>query len=399
MFTSPPEVGLGNSVRGKRRRFYRKRLCRPGLLAGYVARRYRALLNRKQRLSGLPVKDKDEARFREHDHGRHVTSIAPNVDEDWRRRYIVVPKIMVHGLELPLQPPGLRFQGDDGVRVKIGAVTITAVVIRACRAHWQENQSAYEIRGDRGPDVGGPGVVCSGLPRLGAGLTLRGDGAKGPAKLAIAGVERAHDSVGLVRADRIGAGRPDDDRVADYRSGRRHADLAPIDEVSDTLVQVNVCKAGAALAGARVERDQSRVERGEKNPRRTSVARTALPGGDATVSPHVDIPRVPVETRIESPELLTRLRIQRDHAVGGRREDQPAAHENGRGLRRCAAMEGKAAIEVVTDTVPIHPRLFELVDVAGIDLCERGIAATSGQALGHRPGRRLCLGSAYSGRE
>src|SRR5688572_9708377 len=121
MFARPVEIGFGNSVGGERRRFYRKRLCRRGFLAGYVARRHRTLLDRKEGLSRLAIQDKNEARLREHDYGRHVASIAPNVDEEWGRRQIVVPKIVVHGLELPLQLPRLRVQGCDRVRVEIGA--------------------------------------------------------------------------------------------------------------------------------------------------------------------------------------------------------------------------------------------------------------------------------------
>src|ERR1700733_6674367 len=126
----------------------------------------------------------------------------------------------MHGLELPFQLPSFRVQGDDRVRVEIGAAPITAIVIRTCRGYWKEDKPAYQIRRNRGPDIGSPGVVCSGLPRLETRFALRRDGMEGPAQRTTAGIERAHDPGWRVGADIVGDGRADNDQVADYRPGR-----------------------------------------------------------------------------------------------------------------------------------------------------------------------------------
>lgn len=130
------------------------------------------------------------------------------------------------------------------------------IEVRACRAHRQEHEPALQIGGNRGPDIRGPGAGGSGLPGLGARVTLRGDGAKRPAELAGACVEGAHDPVWRLRAVDVGDRRADDDHVVDHRAGRREAELTLVDERLDAFVQMDVLEPLAALAGTGVQRDR-----------------------------------------------------------------------------------------------------------------------------------------------
>ena len=81
-----------------------------------------------------------------------------------------------------------------------------------------------------------------------------------------------------------------------------------------------------------------------------------------------------VDLRIVLPELGTVLRIERDHLVERRAEEELAVYQNGCGL------EGLLLVQVglgLQCTGVISPRDLELADVLAIDLRQGGISRSA----------------------
>ena len=70
-------------------------------------------------------------------------------------RYIVVPDVVVRGLETPARPACLGIQGKDGVTVLVvERAALSAVIVRRGASHWQVHQTECFIGTDRRPAVG-----------------------------------------------------------------------------------------------------------------------------------------------------------------------------------------------------------------------------------------------------
>jgi hypothetical protein len=67
---APGVVGGHRAVRHQRRRCHREGLCRPGLLAGYIRRRYRPFLDLEQGRAGFAVEGEQQAHLGGQDHRR-----------------------------------------------------------------------------------------------------------------------------------------------------------------------------------------------------------------------------------------------------------------------------------------------------------------------------------------
>src|SRR5256885_10829261 len=96
---------LGSADRLPRERWRQggERLSRPGDLAKDVAVGYRTFFYWKQWFSGEPVENKYETHLRDLSDRRNFAALAPHIDEHGLRRQIVIPNVVVYGLEVPNQ--------------------------------------------------------------------------------------------------------------------------------------------------------------------------------------------------------------------------------------------------------------------------------------------------------
>ncbi len=392
------EVVLGELLRNQRWRLGGDGLRRPGALARHVARRDRALLHREERTTGLAVEHEDEARLGSLGHGVDGAALVHDTNQDGRRGQVVVPQVVVHGLEVPDALAGLRVEGHDGVRVQVRPGSVAAVEVRARGAHGQENPATGEVRGDGGPDVGGARAGGAGLPGLVARLALVGDGVEGPHAAAAAHVEGPDVARGRIRPDRVGNGGAHHDHVAHDGARRGHVVLVRVGnrlEVGQEVHGATGSEVCAGRPGGGVERDETRVEGGEEDAARAAALPVRLaPVGHATVDDHVGVEAREVDARIEGPELPARLGVEGDHAVVGRGEEQSPVDDEGRGL------EGGALVDLVGEgplaevSVAVGPGHLEPTHVARMDVGERRVAAPAGRSLGDGPVGGLALGRA-----
>ena len=100
-------------LRNERRRLHRKRLRRRQLLAGHVGLRHLALFHTENGLARIAVEHEEKAGL-----GRlndHIFRLAVMHDGGKRRLRgkVVIPDIVMHGLERPDHLPGFYIHGDD----------------------------------------------------------------------------------------------------------------------------------------------------------------------------------------------------------------------------------------------------------------------------------------------
>ncbi len=97
------------------------RLRRRVPLAGHGALRHGRLLDRPDRLAGLAIQHEQQALLRRLRERLDRLAVLDRVDEDRRRRDVVVPQRMMRRLEVPAALAGLQIDRDDALAVKIGS--------------------------------------------------------------------------------------------------------------------------------------------------------------------------------------------------------------------------------------------------------------------------------------
>ena len=195
-----------------------------------------------------------------------------------RRGQVVVPQIVVHGLEVPHPLAGGGAQRDDRVREQVGAGAIGAVEVRARRAHRQEDEPALEIGGDRRPHVGGAGVAPAVvLPGVVADLARPRNGVEGPQQAAVARVVGAHVARRRDAPQRVGDRGADHDDVADHRRRRGDVVLPRVDDRRQAGEQVDRAARDRTRRTARRSRRRARSA-ARRACRERPAARTGLPG-------------------------------------------------------------------------------------------------------------------------
>src|SRR5581483_9015300 len=158
-------------LQSERRRQYRERLRRRCDFAFDVASRNRTFLHTEDRLAGLAVQDKKVARLRSNADRGNPAVISAHVEQHRRRRYIIVPEIVVHGLKGPDAPAGFSVQSHDGIRKQVVADPFASIVIGARAARWHEQQIAAGINGNNRPGIRPPSTAGALLlPGIGAGF-------------------------------------------------------------------------------------------------------------------------------------------------------------------------------------------------------------------------------------
>src|SRR6185503_1029647 len=101
--SNPTDIGFTQPLAHEWRRFARKWLGRPSRLPWHIALWNPTLLHWKQRLSRDPVENENKSHFRNLGNGRHRLAIMVHSDERGLCRHVIIPKVMVHHLEVPNQ--------------------------------------------------------------------------------------------------------------------------------------------------------------------------------------------------------------------------------------------------------------------------------------------------------
>ena len=128
-------------------------------LARHVARRHGALLDGDERLAGLAVQHEQHARLRRLQDSRQHLGAPADRRERRRRGVVVVPEIVMHGLEVPGDLAGRGPQCHDRVCVAIVAGTQPAVVVGARARGRRKDEASRRVRDHQRPDIGSAGSL------------------------------------------------------------------------------------------------------------------------------------------------------------------------------------------------------------------------------------------------
>ncbi len=328
-------------------------------------------------LAGDAVEDVDVALLARLGHRLDRAAVDADVGQDRRRRDVVVPERVVDELEVPLPLAGTQIDADQRFAEEVVAGAVAAIEVVGRGLHRQVGQAEVLVDGDLRPDAGVAVLLGrAAQPRVVPELARFRDRVEDPQALAGADVERA--DVALVVPVRLGR-EPLAERGADehdvlgHDRGRLQADLAR--EEIDVLIVVALEVDGAALAEGgdgdaclRVEREQA-IARGDvEDPLLGSVrpvGETAAGelarrvGGAGSLVLAVD------------PEQLTRAGVERDdRSARPRRRVEDAVHHE----RRPFELVFRPRAQAVGLEAPGH---LEVVEVGGVDLVQRRVAAAA----------------------
>jgi hypothetical protein len=140
------QVVVRDALHVERRRLGRERLRAHRLLARHVRLRHRALLHRPDRLAGAAIEDVGERLLRQLHDGRDPLSVDGDVDQDWMRRHVVVPDVVMNELLVPHLLAGLRLDGHECVAIEVVARPMAAVDVVGWRLDRQVDVTELGIR-------------------------------------------------------------------------------------------------------------------------------------------------------------------------------------------------------------------------------------------------------------
>ena len=296
---SPDRVWRQRALRHQQRQLRRGRLRGPCSVAGDVAGRGGPLLDVEERRAGLAVEHEQPAGLGGLGDCGHDPAIARHVHEHRLRREVVVPQVVVHGLERPDKGAGRGAQRHHRVGVSVGAGSQAAEEVRARAAGRYEHQIARGVDVEDRPRVAGAGVSHLSRQR-----------APAPALCARARVERPHDSAARVGVPVVADRRAGDHQVADDRRRRRDLVIGrsftagPGSETDGAAV----AERRTWCARGRVEGEQSRVDR----PREDAPRARRFERG-AGVAPrrhparrHLAVAAGAIDSGVEAPDLVRR---------------------------------------------------------------------------------------------
>ena len=106
-------------------------------LARHAALRNRAHLDRKEGLARSSIEQEQVSHLGRLGESRDAFAPSPSRMgvEHGLRGNVVVPQVVMHGLEIPRELARADFEGDDGARITIESVTLAAVVVGRRIAH------------------------------------------------------------------------------------------------------------------------------------------------------------------------------------------------------------------------------------------------------------------------
>ena len=369
----------------------RKRLRRRQLFAVGAALRHLALLDRPDRLAAVAVEHEDEALLGGLDHD--VAHPLAGIDARQRRlrRQVVVPDIMVHGLERPHQLTGFDAQRHHRIGVVVVAGPLAAPEIRARRGCRQEHEPALIVHRHRRPDIGGAG-----------GDFVVNQRVETPAQASAPRIEGAHGAERGIDPAIIRDGGTDHDDAAAHRRRRGDLEFArpfelPADLRPDLAI---VAEIRARRARPGIERDDTGVVGAHEDPAAAGCAFSRLlvaPIGDAAADIAVGGTLAGADFRIVAPLLRPAAGIERNHLVERGADDQAVLDEQRRRLEfRPLHDLGRTGREIPGMEFPGPD---ELADIVGRDLGQRRKPHPAAIAAPMVPGERRRGGQQRSGQQ
>ena len=238
------------------------------------ALRYRPLLDVRDRCSAAPIQQEQLAALRRlHERGQEAAVGLRQVDERGLRRHVVVPHVVMHGLEAPAHGAVGDVERDDRARVFLRRLAaMRAEEVRRAVAGRRVDEPELVVVAHQRPDVRRAARVL--LAVGGLRVDARPSHVPRPRKLPGDRVVSAHDARGLVDLEVVRDARADDREVACDQRRRRHQVDVRL-RFADALHQVDCtfgAEAGAALAGLRINRHEARIGRAHDDARRTIAA-------------------------------------------------------------------------------------------------------------------------------
>jgi hypothetical protein len=217
------DVVDGEGLPRERWRPGRDGLGRPGLFPRDVGLWHRLLVDGPDRLAGLAIEHEQEAVLRRLRDGRDLLAVRTDREELGRVRQIVVPQIVVHGLEVPEAFSGPGIERDDAVGEQVRPEAVATVKVVSGRAGRDVDDPAIRIHGHLAPVVAAADQLFAPGPGLESKLSGAGNRVEDPLELAgahIVGVDVGR--IGVV--GRARGGRRHDDQVVKDAAGIVRAD-------------------------------------------------------------------------------------------------------------------------------------------------------------------------------
>ncbi|MNI12444.1 hypothetical protein D3C73_656260 [compost metagenome] len=291
------------------------------------------------------------------------------------RRQVEVPQVVVSGLEVPAHLAGFHVDGDDGrapLVVELGA--LTAEEVWRCVAGRQVHQTEFGVVGHGRPHVRrATGVSLTGR-RTFAGVRITR--IPRPHQFTAAHVVGTHHARWFAGGVVVGHAATDDHHVPCDQRGRGLLVVTGLHfaHVGGQVDGALVAELFAGLAGVGIDGDQAGIAGRQKQAFRTGgwlIVRRHRGFGVAQATATLPVGRGAL--RVELPALGAGVGIQgEDFAVGGAGVDRVTDLQRGvlvfgagtGALRDIAGAEG--------------PGDLQLVDVAFVDLVQRGKAVAGG---------------------
>ncbi len=147
----------------QRLRLHRERLRRRYLLSGHVALRHGTLDDIENRLAGDAVEREQQPGLVDDEERGNRRAAPLQVDDERSRLHVVIPDIVVHELEMPDIPAGVRIDRDHRRREQVvaGTVDADAIVVRSPKRHVEN--AARRVKRHVAPYVDA-GPVLGALP-------------------------------------------------------------------------------------------------------------------------------------------------------------------------------------------------------------------------------------------
>ena len=315
-----------------------ERLCLRCAFTRDVAGWHVALFDGEQGLAGVSMQHEQHAGLgRLQDRG-YVLAAATDRGEGGGRCIVVVPEIMVDGLEMPCDLAGRGLERDDRVRVAVVARPQAAEVVRARARSRREDEAALRVGHHDRPDICRTGA--RGTPilpaRMGGILCVLRNRIPAPGKLPGTDVEGTHFAARRRDAAVVGDRGTGDDEVADHERRRSHFVGGELEwRVPQSLAQVDHPQRTEIAAGASrgaVHGEEACVDRRDEDPAPARRARRCLPvepGADAAIG-KIAVIRIAPRFRIEAPALGAGRGVERDQFPERCREIEHAVHHDRR---------------------------------------------------------------------
>ncbi len=357
-------------------------VCRQPLVLDR-ALRHRALFDFGDGCPGASIQQEELAALGRLDQrGNDAAVCLRQVYERRLRRQIVVPDVVMHGLETPAHRAVGDVERHDRAGIFFGRVrAMRAEEVGRAVAGRRVDEPERVVVAHQGPDVRRAARVLLACGRF--GVDAGPAHVPRPRELAGDQVVGADDAGRLVDLEVVRDARADDCEIAcDQRRRRDEIDvrLRFADAFQQIRLRRSSPKPGAALARRCVQRHEPRVGRAHDDAR-GAIAAVAL---GCTVITHAAAGAVEADgrdlhLRVEFPALRAGLGIERDHDVHRRAHVQQVADLQ----RRCFELPGAAGAVV--------PDFFQAADVRCVDLIEARVARAVRRVAVVMPLTRFCF--------